>query len=59
MCKVGKPEKPAPIQPPLGWVLSKATQDHFHDLLDECGNDAELLQLETALGKPMRQSAHH
>jgi Asp-tRNA(Asn)/Glu-tRNA(Gln) amidotransferase A subunit family amidase len=24
-----------------------------------CGNDAELQQLETALGKPMPQSAHH
>jgi hypothetical protein len=34
MCKAGKPGKPMPIQPPLGWVLSKATQDHFHDLLE-------------------------
>jgi hypothetical protein len=51
--------KPAPIQPPLGWVLSKATQDHFPDLLKACENDAELRQLETALGKPMLQQSAH
>ena len=59
MCKVGKPGKPTPIQPPLGWVLSKATQDHFHDLLEACENDAELRRLETALGKPMPQQSAH
>ena len=52
MCRVGKPESLTPIQPPLGWVLSKATQDHFHELLEPCENDAELRQLEIALGKP-------
>jgi hypothetical protein len=59
MCKVGKPGKPTPIQPPLGWVLSKATQDHFHDLLEACENDAELRRLETALGKLMAQQSAH
>ena len=36
---------------PLGWVLSKATQDHFAELLEECGNDVQLHELEIALGK--------
>ena len=59
MCKVGKPGERAPIQPPLGWVLSKATQDHFRDLLETCGNDAELRRLEMALGKPTQQRSAH
>jgi hypothetical protein len=55
MCKDPKLGEPAPIQPPLGWVLSKWTQDHFHTLLDTCGNEGELPQLEAALGgKPPR-----
>jgi hypothetical protein len=29
MCKDPKDNEPAPIQPPLGWVLSKWAQDHF------------------------------
>jgi hypothetical protein len=41
-----------PLQPPLGWVLSEATQDHFGDLLGRCGNAAQITQLEAALGKP-------
>jgi hypothetical protein len=57
MCKVRKPGEPEPIQPPLGWVLSKATQDRFPDLLKTCGNSPELTQLETALGKPAPQRA--
>jgi hypothetical protein len=48
MCKEGKP---MPIQPPLGWVLSPATQKAFEDLLNQCGNDQELNHLEIALGK--------
>jgi hypothetical protein len=59
MCKVGKPGKPTPIQPPLGSVLSKATQDHFQDLLEACENDAELRRLETAFGKLMAQQSAH
>jgi hypothetical protein len=47
--------KDAPIQPPLGWVLSKATQDRFADLLGECGNDVQLRELEIALGKEAAQ----
>jgi hypothetical protein len=42
--------KDAPIQPPLGWVLSKATQVRFHALLEACDNGEQLLELETALG---------
>ena len=53
----GKDPKGAPIQPPLGWVLSKATQDNFHTLLDTCGNEQQLPQLEIALrGKPPRSA---
>ena len=57
MCEGGAPGAPAPVQPPLGWMLSKATQDHFRDLLTSCGNDAELGRLELALGKPPAQRA--
>jgi hypothetical protein len=53
MCETPKGDEPAPIQPPLGWVLSKWTEDHFDDLLKTCGNEKQLPQLETALrGKP-------
>src|SRR5262249_21917893 len=48
MCMEGNP---APVQPPLGWVLSKATQDAFEALLSQCGNKDELDQLEIAIGK--------
>ena len=51
MCKDGTP---APVQAPLGWVLSKATQKAFPQLLQECENDRELEQLEIALGKTER-----
>jgi hypothetical protein len=56
MCKeatAGKDPKaknPPPIQPPLGWMLSKWTEDNFPSLLSECGNSDELEHLETALG---------
>jgi hypothetical protein len=56
MCREGKP---APVQPPLGWVLSKPTQTAFHELLEQCGNDRELRQLEIALGKQAQQTAAH
>jgi hypothetical protein len=53
MCETPKGGEPTPIQPPLGWVLSKWTEDHFDDLLKTCGNEKQLPQLETALrGKP-------
>jgi hypothetical protein len=48
----------APIQPPLGWMLSNWTQEHFPDLLQACGNKEQLTQLETALGaKPQQKPA--
>jgi hypothetical protein len=56
MCKEATASKdpkvnnPAPIQPPLGWMLSTWTQDNFPRLLSECGNNDELDQLEIALG---------
>jgi hypothetical protein len=50
-----KPGEPATLKAPLGWVLSKATQEHFPDLLGECGNDVQLSELETALGKVTQQ----
>jgi hypothetical protein len=51
MCTEGDPP---PVQPPLGWVLSNATQKAFGKLLTQCGNDQELSQLEIALGRQMR-----
>ena len=54
MCEEGQP---APVQPPLGWVLSKATQEAFGELLNQCGNDHELSQLEIALGRQAPQQA--
>jgi hypothetical protein len=42
MCKDPEAGKLAPIQPPLGWVLSKWTQDHFAELLLDRGNDVQL-----------------
>jgi hypothetical protein len=58
MCKdQKKDDKTAPIQPPLGWVLSKWTQKHFGDLLTSCENEKQLPQLETALrGKPAQNA---
>jgi hypothetical protein len=40
------------VQPPLGWVLSRATQIGIGDLLKRCDNGAQLNELEAALGKP-------
>jgi hypothetical protein len=54
MCKDGQPP---PVQPPLGWVLSEATQKGIGDLLNQCGNDQQLKQLETALGKQTQGQA--
>jgi hypothetical protein len=54
MCTEGDPP---PIQPPLGWVSSTATQKAFGELLNQCGNDHELSQLEIALGKQPKQQA--
>jgi hypothetical protein len=42
------------VQPPLGWVLSKATQTGLHDLLERCDNNAQLNEFEAALGKQSR-----
>jgi hypothetical protein len=39
------------IDPPLGWVLSDRTRDKFKDILEDCGNDAELKSLREALGQ--------
>jgi hypothetical protein len=44
-----------PFDPPLGWVLSEATQKKFKSILkkrdnDPCGNAKELASLESALG---------
>jgi hypothetical protein len=46
-----KPGDPPTLKAPLGWVLSKATQDNFKELLGECDNYAQLHQLELALGR--------
>jgi heme exporter protein D len=39
------------VQPPLGWVLSRATQTGLGDLLKRCDNEAQLNEFEAALGK--------
>jgi hypothetical protein len=39
------------VQPPLGWVLSRATQAGLGDLLKRCDNEAQLKEFEAALGK--------
>ena len=64
MCKSDSddPDQPGgstdlPLQPPLGWVLSQATQDHFGELLERCGNGKQISELEAALGKPQQQAA--
>jgi hypothetical protein len=54
MCTEGDPP---PVQPPLGWVLSNATQKAFGELLKQCGNAHELSQLEIALGREQQQAA--
>jgi hypothetical protein len=38
------------VQPPLGWVLSKATRDGLDTLVLRCRNREQLEQLEAALG---------
>jgi hypothetical protein len=52
-----KPGETPTLKAPLGWALSKATQDAFKDQLffKQCGNDEQLEQLEIALGKPAPQ----
>jgi hypothetical protein len=56
MCTEKQGEPPT-LKAPLGWVLSKATQDHFEELLGECGNYEQLRELEIALGKPQQDAA--
>jgi hypothetical protein len=46
-----KPGETPTLKAPLGWVLSKATQDRFKELLGECDNYAQMHELELALGK--------
>jgi hypothetical protein len=47
MCEAATKEH---INPPLGWVLSEATQNKFKDILQKCGNGKELATLKEALG---------
>jgi hypothetical protein len=46
-----------PVQPPLGWVLSKATRDGLDDLVSRCRNAEQLEQLEAALGRHHQRQA--
>jgi hypothetical protein len=50
MCKAATNDKRKPINPPLGWALSKATRDKFENLFERCDNDKELEKLKEALG---------
>jgi hypothetical protein len=45
------------VNPPLGWVLSQATQQGLDDLVKHCGNADQLTELEKALGGPQRQAS--
>jgi hypothetical protein len=45
------------VDPPLGWVLSKASRRGLDELLNRCGNDTQRKQLEAALGQPEQRSA--
>src|SRR5208337_460901 len=48
-----------PVQPPLGWVLSKKTDEGIGALLTQCRNDEQLKQLKKALGVRVQQEAGH
>ena len=48
MCEVSDSGK-APIVPPLGWVLSKPMKKKFPHIIEDCGNQPELDQLEEVL----------
>jgi hypothetical protein len=49
MCKAATDDR-EPINPPLGWVLSKATRDKFGKLFERCDNKREWNRLKEALG---------
>ena len=49
MCAEAAKANP-PINPPLGWVLSEATQEKFESILENCDNKKELATLVRALG---------
>jgi hypothetical protein len=42
------------VEPPLGWVLSKATREGLERLLSRCGNATQRDKLEAALGQPVQ-----
>jgi hypothetical protein len=46
-----------PVQPPLGWVLSRSTRAGLDDMVSRCGNKEQLAQLERALGGQAQQQA--
>jgi hypothetical protein len=48
---------PVRAQPPLGWVLSQATQTGLDSLVSRCGNREQLEQLKAALGGQPQQQA--
>jgi len=56
MCKAAPGER-HPVNPPLGWVLSKATEDRFTEILGRCGNERQLTELVRALGGPATPTA--
>lgn len=52
MCEISSNGE-AGVSPPLGWVLSDRTRSKFKNILDDCGNKQELVDLERALGLPI------
>jgi heme exporter protein D len=56
MCRSDQ-EGDVTVQPPLGWVLSRATQTGLDGLVSRCGNREQLEQLEAALGGQPQQHA--
>lgn len=55
MCTADDSKDPI-VQPPLGWVLSKATREGLDALVNRCGNREQLSELEKALGRPQPQA---
>ena len=52
MCEAATKEH---INPPLGWVLSEATENKFEKLFEKCGNAKEWATLKEALGGTLNE----
>jgi hypothetical protein len=50
MCNPGESSSEPHIVPPLGWVLSRPSQERIEAILDVCGNRDEMTRLVSAIG---------